>query len=100
LPAPRSSSGVGVSFANLFKKAEHVRNTNSRERVLRVLANASEFRTPALSLPMSRATRRPEAGTKWRGNLLQSHEIGLNREASLESCWQAFRWGAAQSLPF
>jgi hypothetical protein len=34
---------------------------------------------------MSHATRRPEAGTKWRGNLLQSHEIGLTREASLES---------------
>jgi hypothetical protein len=37
---------------------------------------------------MSRATRRTEAGTKWRGNLLQSHEIGLSTEASLESCWR------------
>jgi hypothetical protein len=52
LPRPATFAGAAVrvaasafSFANLFKKAEHVRNTNSRERVLRVLANASEFRT-------------------------------------------------------
>jgi hypothetical protein len=43
-----------------------------------------------LSLPISHATRRPEAGTKWRRNLLQSHEIGLNIEASLESCGRPF----------